>query len=149
VVANGRQTNASIRCRSAAIDALNLLLKHGRVVIDDAGEMVEEYRPYCEPKGQPGVGDRFFYEMLMNYTGKVERIRLQKRADGSFVDFPNDDDLATFDQSDRKFAAASRRARARVMNATDSDWLHHLAALERHGIRVEFVCGSCRSSWFE
>lgn len=147
VVANGRNTNASLRCRLAAIDALHGLLRRGRIVIDEAGEMTAEYKVYCEPKGQPGVGDRFFHEVLMNYRGKVERISLAKRSDGSFVDFPADPVLVTFDLSDRKFAAAARKAAVPVMNATDSDWLHHYATLRQNGIEVEFVCGVSPAEW--
>jgi len=109
--------------------------------------MVDEYRRYCLPKGQPGVGDQFFREILMNYAGKVERIKLARRPDGSFVDFPDDPDLVKFDLSDRKFAAAARRSVAPVLNATDSDWLHHHAALRRNGIEVEFICGTDRHHW--
>jgi hypothetical protein len=147
VVANGRETNASLKCRQSAIDALVLLLNRGRIVVDDAGEMTAEYRTYCKPKGQPGVGDRFFREVLMNYSGKVERVRLRKRADGSFSDFPSDPDLASFDRSDRKFAAAARKASVPVLNATDSDWLIHIEALEKNGISVEFVCGTDKAKW--
>ena len=142
VVANGRQTNASVHCRTAAVEALRDLLGRGRIVVDRAGAMIEEYRRYCHPKGQPGVGDRFYREILMNYAAeKVERIGLSQRNDGSFADFPDDPALAAFDPSDRKFAAAARKAGVPVMNATDSGWLIHHEALARNGIEVEFVCG--------
>jgi len=148
VVANGRSTNASVACRIAATDALANLLAQGRIVVDDAGEMVDEYKRYCDPKGQPGVGDRFFREVLMNYADKVERVHLEKRDDGSFVDFPNSADLADFDREDRKFAAAARKTSVPVINATDTDWLEHRVALERDGITIEFACGVAESSWF-
>jgi hypothetical protein len=145
VVANGRNTNSSPRCRIAAVDALADILVRGRIIVDADGEMLAEYRRYCNPKGQPGVGDRFFREVLMNYAGKIERIRLEKEADGSHVDFPSDPALANFDFSDRKFAAAARKMSVPVMNATDSDWLNFHAALKRNGIRVEFLCGRDRA----
>ena len=147
-VANGRRTNASLRCRSAAIDALADLLRDGRIVVDQAGNMASEYRRYCSPKGQPGVGDQFFREVLMNYaTNKVERIDLTRREDGSYSDFPDDSNLLDFDPVDRKFAAAARKAGVPVMNATDSDWLIHYDALFANGINVEFVCGVARNDW--
>jgi hypothetical protein len=149
VVANGRNTNASFRCRRAAIDALASLLRRGRIVIDAGGEMTSEYEIYCYPRGQPGVGDRFFREVLMNYHGqKVERVALAKRTDGSFVDFPADPALDKFDLSDRKFAAAARKVAVQAMNATDSDWSHHRPTLSSNGIEVEFVCGINQAAWF-
>jgi hypothetical protein len=148
VIANGRDTNASLACRTAAIDALAALLKTGRIIVDDAGAMLAEYRTYCHPRGQPGVGDRFFREVLMNYSGKIERITLEISDDGSYVDFPRDPDLVKFDLSDRKFAAAARKLSVPVLNAVDSDWFDHRAALKRNGIKVEFLCGLRTEEWF-
>ena len=147
IVANGRNSNAALKCRAAFIDALARILESGRIIIDIGGEMLAEYRTYCSPHGQPGIGDRFFREVLMNYSGKVVRIELSKRADGSFVDFPADPDLAGFDPSDKKFAAAARKSNTPVLNSTDSDWLDHRAALERNGVTVEFVCGTVSGKW--
>ncbi|MGH6980362.1 MAG: hypothetical protein ACREFC_04070 [Stellaceae bacterium] len=148
VVANGRDTNAAIECRLAAVEGLAELLHTGQIIVDEAGEMLAEYQTYCHPKGQPGVGDRFFREVLMNYSGKIERIGLSRSADGSYVDFPQDPELARFDLSDRKFAAAARKCSAPVLNAIDSDWLIHQRALARNGIAVEFLCGRNKSKWF-
>jgi hypothetical protein len=147
IVANGRETNAAPSCRLHAIETLGHLLEEGRIIVDVAGEMLAEYRRYCDPKGQPGVGDRFFREVLMNYVSKVERIPLEKHADGRFVDFPDDPELEGFDPDDRKFAAAARKMAVPVLNATDSDWLTFQQSLLKHGIKVEFVCGTNRTNW--
>lgn len=147
VVANGRDTTAGPRCRRAAVEALGYLLQEGRIVVDRGGEILDEYRRYCSPKGEPGVGDRFFREVLMNYAERIERIELPKHADGSYVDFPTDPELHRFDASDRKFVAACRRSGAAVMNATDSDWLHHRSALIRNKVEIDFVCGDNSGAW--
>jgi hypothetical protein len=147
IVANGRDINASPGCRLKAIEMLARLLGEGQIIVDADGAMMEEYRRYCEPKGQPGVGDRFFREILMNYEGRVDRIPLPKNVDGEYIDFPNDPELADFDPDDRKFAAAARRSNCPVLNATDSDWIEALAALERNGIQVDFVCGTNQNTW--
>jgi hypothetical protein len=126
---------------------LRRILREGRIIVDEAGEMLEEYRRYLSPTGQPGVGDRFFREILTNFTGKVERIPLEK-VDGAFVDFPADPRLATFDPSDRKFAAAARKSGVPVCNATDTDWLEHRDALAESGIEVVFLCGCHTEAWF-
>jgi len=148
VIANGRGTNAHPSCQLKAIKALREVLTSHTVVIDIAGEMLSEYRRYCDPKGQPGVGDRFFREIIMNYSTRIRRIDLPKTSKGDFVDFPNDPRLSGFDWSDRKFAAASRQQSAPVLNATDSDWLIHRRTLKQHGIDVLFLCGCDKSSWF-
>lgn len=147
-VANGREINATPSCQLAALSALESLLQNGAIVMDLAGEIFGEYRRHFNSNGQPGVGDRFFQIVLTEFSGKrVLRVQLERRADGSYVDFPSDPDLAHFDPSDRKFAAAARKTNSPVLNATDSDWLDHFEALERNGITVEFVCGRDKLQW--
>ena len=154
IVANGRPdpSNGGRRpaptCRLAAIDFLEETLTSRRVLLDLAGEIQAEYRRYLNPRGQPGVGDRFYLQILISAPRHVERIDLPKNERGAYVDFPDDSALNGFDHDDRKFAALARRASAPVANATDSDWLNHRAALARHGIRVRFVCGSDNREWF-
>src|SRR5687767_10219573 len=95
IVANGRDDNAHPSCRLAAAQGLREILEGGVIVVDVAGAMLAEYRSYCNPVGQPGLGDRFFREVLMSYGGRVERIDLPlDLATGGYLDFPNDPDLA-------------------------------------------------------
>jgi hypothetical protein len=149
IIANGRQnSNASIDCRIAAVTFLRTLLSSGKILVDRAGDIQAEYRRHLNAKGEPGVGDRFYQEVLKSTPRRTERIKLPKRADGEYVDLPQALVDAGFDRSDRKFAALGKREKAPVVNATDGDWLEHHAVLERHGIQVEFVCGCDASKWF-
>jgi hypothetical protein len=153
VVANGRTDVSnggrppSIDCRLAAIDFLEETLATRCVLLDLAGEIQAEYRRYLSPTGQPGVGDRFYLQILMSAPARVERLDLPHRA-GVYEDFPDDPALRGFDPSDRKFAAMARRGKAPIANATDTDWLHHNTALTANGITVQFVCGCDSSRWF-
>lgn len=152
IVANGRADREgvipSIACRIAAVEFLKDLLASGKVLIDLAGDIRAEYRNHLNPSGQPGVGDRFYLEVLNSAPHMIERIDLPKRDDGEFVDLPQALIDANFDRSDRKFAALARREQAPVVNATDSDWLQHRATLVANGIRIEFVCGCDQTKWF-
>ena len=148
VVANGRRTNASINCRLAAIEFLNVLLHRGRIVLDLGGDIQREYHRYLEPRGQPGVGDRFYQMILNSAPSRVQRIDLPKNpATGEYHDFPNDPKLFGFDRDDRKFAAAARKSGIPVANATDSDWLDYKSVLNANGISIHFVCGCDPVSW--
>jgi hypothetical protein len=150
IVANGRSTNASLACRLAAVEFLDALIRRGRAVLDLGGEIQEEYRRYLRPSGQPGVGDRFFQEILNSAPSRVERIELLRNPDtGEYLDFPDDPALAEFDRSDRKFAAAGRKAGAPVANAVDRGWFEHIAALTAANISVQFVCGCEPANWFD
>jgi hypothetical protein len=150
IVANGRNTNASIACRLATVEFLNLLMRRGRAVLDVGGEIQEEYRRYLRPSGQPGVGDRFFQVIMNSAPSRVERVHLQTDpATGEYLDFPEAAGLVGFDRSDRKFAAAARKAGVPVANAVDSDWLEHTVALTAASISVHFVCGCDPANWFD
>ncbi len=149
VVANGRHTNASIDCRLAAIDFLNTLIARGKAILDLGGEIQAEYHRYLNPSGQPGVGDRFYQTVLNSAPLRVERISLPKdRSTGEFSDFPTDPDLSSFPRDDRKFAAAARKTGKPVANAVDSDWINHILALKKNGIKVQFICGCDVTKWF-
>jgi hypothetical protein len=152
IVANGGKPQdnqpPSLDCRKAAVTFLLKLLRSGKVVIDLAGEIQAEYRRHLSPSGQPGVGDRFYRDILSSNPGRVQRVELPKTDLGEYADLPQALIDAGFDRSDRKFAALGRREKAPVVNATDSDWLIHRATLKDHGIRVEFVCGCDATTWF-
>jgi hypothetical protein len=152
IVANGRLDRDGVRpsngCQMAAVEFLQDLLKSGNVLIDSDGEIQAEYRKHLKPSGQPGVGDRFYHEVLNSAPRLIERIKLPKREDGEYADLPQPLIDVGFDHSDRKFAALARREQVPVANATDSDWLEHHATLVDNGIHVQFVCGCDKSKWF-
>jgi len=154
IVANGqcdakqKDKAPSAICRLAAIEFLENLLKKGRIVLDVAGDIQAEYHRHLSPRGQPGVGDRFYLEVLNSAPKRVDRVDLPKNPDGSYQHFPDAPELEKFDPSDRKFAALARKQKIPVANACDSDWLDHRAALEVNGVAVHFVCGCDRKGWF-
>ena len=148
VVANGRETNASIDCRLATVEFLNALRERGKTILDLGGAIQREYHRHLNPSGQPGVGDLFYQTILNSAPSRVERVDLPiNPVTGEYADFPRVPELEGFDRSDRVFAAASKRCRIPVANATDSGWIDHSAALKSNGIDVEFVCGRDRTKW--
>lgn len=153
IVANGRPdpnngNPPSHDCRIAAVQFLQKILKNGTLVVDLAGEIQSEYRNHLNASGQPGVGDRF-YQQVINCAPRItERVDLLKRPDGEFVELPQALIDENFDKSDRKFAALANFTGAAVVNATDSDWVHHRTTLKSCGIRVKFLCGNNIKTWF-
>jgi hypothetical protein len=151
IVANGRSGNHHLECQLACVDALERIMKRGKVFIDDGGAILEEYTRYLYYRGQPGVGDAFFRFIIQNQANRrrVRQIALPLRGDtADYVDYPDDPRLATFDRSDRKYAVCARKSRKPVLNAVDSDWLEYRVALDENGIEVRFLCGTCKSKWF-
>lgn len=151
IVANGRPTDdgvPSIDCRIAAVSFLQAVLETGKIIVDLAGAVQVEYRRYLNADGQPGVGDRFYQEVLHSAPRLIERVELPIREDGEYADLPQPVIDVNFDPSDRKFAALAKREGAPVANAVDSDWLKHRELLASNGIDVQFICGCEASNWF-
>jgi hypothetical protein len=153
IVANGRPDleaprPPSILCRIAAVTFLTELVKNGRVLVDVDGAIQAEYRNKLNPSGAPGVGDRFYQEVLHSAPKLVERIALPKRHDGEYEDLPQALIDVGFDPSDRKFAALACKEGVPVYNATDSDWIEDSITLATAGVQVENLCGCDTNLWF-
>ena len=134
-------------CQLAAIRFLECVLKNREhVILDDSGAVEEEYRRHLNPKGKPGVGDRFYQRICRDWR-LHPRVPLPKRPDGEYRDLPQPVIDAGFDRDDRKFAALAKRKGVPVVNAVDSDWLNAQTLLAAHGIRVKFVCGCDETRW--
>ena len=154
IVANGRPDAndtrpPSVACRIAAVTFLNELVKNGRILLDNDGAIQAEYRNHLNPRGAPGVGDRFYQEVLNSAPKLVERIDLPKRHDDEYEDLPQGLIDAGFDPSDRKFAALACKEGVPVYNATDSDWIEYANTLTIAGVLVENLCGYDTSLWFD
>ncbi|HKI34827.1 MAG TPA: hypothetical protein VKA46_23420 [Gemmataceae bacterium] len=146
VVANLRTPQAGPACVLACVNALERIQKKGRLVLDEAMLIFEEYQQYCSFSGQPGVGDAFFKWVHDNrYNDRhCERVGLTRSSDTSrdFEEFPADPDLVEFDRSDRKFVAVALASglSPTVLNAVDSDWWNYQDSLRRNGVKLTFLC---------
>jgi len=146
VVANGRDTNTRANCQLECVRSLQELVARGVVVLDALGLILKEYRAHLKPSGQPGVGDAFLRHLFDHQfdPSKCELVEVTPLPDDrrGFGEFPEDEELAGFDPSDRKFVAAARASAQNpvILNATDSDWLEFEVPLTRHGINVQQLC---------
>ena len=146
--ANGGRSPA-LACRVAAVQFLQKLLSNGTIVLDLEGMVQAEYHRHLKPRGEPGVGDRFYLEVLRSSPSRVERVSLPLSSNGEYLEFPNDAALSTFDPSDRKFVALSHKTKAPIVVTIDRGWVRHNVTLATHGVTVEFLCGTDRAAWFD
>jgi len=150
VVANGASISpqAAPGCVRACVSRLRDIQLHHVLILDDGWHILKEYMRELASSGQPGVGDAFLKWVLTNRANpqRCEIVHITPRNGGrdpvTFVEFPEDDALAGFHRKDRKFVAASvsHPERPPILNAVDTDWWNYRMALERHGVRVEFLC---------
>ncbi len=150
VVANRQNNGVEQSCADACVLFLTDAHTQHVVLIDAGDEVRSEYAKALSVSRPYQLGALFLLHIYQNQfnPARVRRIDLPKNADGTFADFPSDPSLATFDLSDRKFAALSRNTGTPVTNATDSDWADSLAALTAFGITVDFLCGCDKTKWF-
>lgn len=156
VVANEGHPEASPECVTACTNFLEGIVKgEALVVIDTEWEILEEYLRYMSSSGQPGPGDAFL-KWLLNNLANPERCEqvwidhvIDPENDRVYEQFPDDPELAAFDRSDRKFAAVALASSQMplIANAVDSDWWKFREALERVGVRIEFLCGDQVARW--
>lgn len=143
IVANGRETHADLDCQSASINALLEIVQSGLLVLDDQMRILDLYREYLNPAGQPGVGDAFMQWAWENQAvaERCEQVPLTADVNG-FTEFPDDPSLNQFDLADRIYVAVARASsnKPEILNSVDSDWWEHRNALAQNGIRVICLC---------
>ena len=115
------------------------------LVVDDAGEIFQEYRNNLSLRGQPGVGDAFVKWVSDHQynSSKVDRVPITKNGSSyEYKEFPDHPDLHNFDSSDRKFVAVANAhpEKPPILQATDSKWWGWKDALAEVGITVCFLC---------
>ena len=130
-------------CVLACVEAVELVVENGSLVIDAQDEIFDEYRQQLSMSGQPGVGDRFLKWVHDNRWcfPDVDRVWISKS--GDFYDqFPDHKGLKNFDNSDRKFVAVAHAHSEKppILQATDSKWWGWKDALGEVGITVNFLC---------
>lgn len=141
IVANGRETSASDHCRLRCVEFLMSVFREKHcVLLDQGGVVADQYKKYCRASGQPGIGDRFLFE-LRNRIDFVVSVELVLDEELRYRDFPRVPSLENFDVSDRVFVALAIAGEGTVANATDSDWYEHCEALRSEKVKIEFLCG--------
>lgn len=144
VVSNGETEQASLECQRRCISKLVECRTDHRVLLDDHGLILAEYRNNLRSSGQPGTGDAFFKWLFENQgnTQICVKVAIEFHCVRGFASFPDDPVLANFDADDRKFVAVALESgfSPPVINASDRDWWEVRDDLERWGVRVMFLC---------
>jgi hypothetical protein len=144
IVANGRTPQAGIPSVETCVTTLTGLRERHWLLLDDRGLILDEYRRYLSPSGQPGPGDAFFKWLWDNQgnSAHCRQVTVVPTGDDGFEEFPDDPDLSPFDPADRKFVAVAIASQEQppILNASDTDWWEHREALGRHGVEVRFLC---------
>lgn len=130
-------------CALACIEVIEMVIKKRNLILDDEGEIFDEYMNKLSLSGQPGVGDKFLKWVHDNQwkLSVGNRVKITKNGT-SYDEFPTHSGLNNFDISDRKFVAVSNAhpKKPPIVQATDSKWWGWKNSLSEVGIEVNFVC---------
>lgn len=146
-VASRLHDKADDGCVNECVKRLREIQLAGGLLIDDRGLILREYTKGLGYSGQPGAGHAFarWAHDHQAIPGKVRQVAITPTPDAGwrrYREFPDTDDLQTFDPSDQEFVAVALASRENppIFNAVDSDWWDHRAALAGAGVTVEFLC---------
>ena len=134
-------THVDESCQLACVERLENLTRNGIIAIDDQGLILEEYsRKLANYRGAKSAGNMFFIHVFRNHynTDLIRRVPVTPIQDENigFKELPKN----TFDPEDRKFLAVAVVAKAKVLNAADSDWAEHEKLMAELGVDVEELC---------
>lgn len=145
VVAEGKTPQAGPDCLKNCARSLRSIQEEGLIAIDRE-EIIAEYFKALSGKGEPRLGMKFLFWLVDHRANpdKCEQVEIHpaKTDSSNYEEFPKDPDLARFDPSDRKFVAVALTSKNNpaILNATDRDWWEFRSLLEKHGLRIEFLC---------
>lgn len=144
LVANGQHGEVSPECIAACALRLQTIVHSGRLAIDDAYRILNEYQNKTRANRGKGPGDAFVKWALQNNVNaqRCDRVAIEHHDERGFESFPNDERLVNFDPPDRKFVAvaSAHPQHPPILEAVDSKWLDWAPALNDYGVRVDFLC---------
>jgi hypothetical protein len=144
--ANGHHDGAPADCVAACAVKLQEIMETGHVVLDDDWRILNQY---ADNVYGSGAGETFLQWLFQHNADPMRctQVPITPRPDDltDFDEVPAPLDLPEgehIDPSDRMFlaVAAAHPDRPAIVQATDSKWIGWEAALEQHGIEIEWVC---------
>lgn len=146
LVANEQQPEVGKECVLACVEALLGLQGNGKIALDDADRIFNEYLHKTKPWSSQKTGDAFVKWLHDNRfnDARCDRVKLTPRPadDQDFEEFPRAAELSTFERADRVFVATAlaHPDKPPILEACDTDYVEHRDALESAGLRIDFLC---------
>lgn len=131
-----------LECVLACVERIQAIIDGKmRLVLDEGGDIFDEYRRQLSISGQPGIGDKFMKWIHDNQWASCDRVNVTKTSTG-YAEFPQTDMLRKFDKSDMKFVATANAHpdKPLISVALDRGWWRHKSALKSNGIQIDFLC---------
>ena len=142
---NDQNNDIPLSCINACVEAITHVREKGVLVIDNKYEILSEYQDHLDVNRGQGVGYGFMKWVFVNLCRPEKVVQLSiTKSNSSYEEFPEHDDLVSFDLSDRKFIAVANACpdtdKPPILQATDSKWWGWKDALSEVGIDVRFLC---------
>lgn len=131
-----------LECWRGCIDFIrNIIHEKAKIVVDDAWEVLKEYDNTRTIIGYPNASGNFYQYVMTNQMQHLSFIHLNKTGEYEYEKYPDDQNLKSFDRSDKKYIALAYNHdnKPPIIEATDSKWWGIKKNLEAQGIGLQFV----------
>lgn len=113
-----------------------------RLVLDDAGRILKEYRNANKIGEAPNLATMFcVWAHQRMPVESQDFVHLDEIAQNEYEMYPNDEQLKSFDPPDRKYIALAYKhpEKPPIVEASDSKWWGIKEALKKYGIDLIFI----------
>lgn len=134
-----------LECAEACLLYLRKMMTSSdiQIVLDYDYLVVKEYRRILSKISYSnGFNEEFLKWVFMKMSADdYQFVKIHKEGT-SFLEYPNHDDLSSFDREDRKFIALANAHQDKppIIEGTDCKWWGIVNALKSFGITVVFPC---------
>ena len=131
-------------CTYKCAESIAKIKKEGVVILDDGDDVLSEYLKKLDPySGQEGIGHEFV-KWVHDHKYDSDKVCIVplKPKQRSYHEYPNDSNLAKFDEDDHKFIALANACNKTpvILQATDGEWWKYKDAFKQAGIKICFLC---------
>lgn len=145
--ADSTEHEAPPGCVEKCAQVLEDLMDHDKIVLDTSWDILREYMDAMETLPSQHLGHEFL-KWVLSHQGNPKRCVMETitpvNGPQKYEEFPDNEDLLGFDNSDKKFVALSNALDDDhpILNAVDTDWLEYRSELQEEGIEVQNLCES-------
>jgi len=120
-------------------------MENGVVVLDEADEILDEYKnALFIPGSSWDTGRKFLMHLITNQGNpqRCELVSLTRNSNRGYEEFPDAEELRAFDPDDRKFVAVAIASQWNppICHATDEGWWIYEDTLRQYGVIIDHLC---------
>lgn len=130
--------NVPVECLEQCALLVQQIQQSGCIVLDEDGEIINEYMNNLGHAGKPGLGAAFAKWVFNNQFSSPNILRVD--VNSTHITTIDALLLQSCDPSDKKFLYTSRSSGASIVQSADCKWLLWETLLFQQGVALEYIC---------